>query len=356
MSNDAPIREAADSPQWQSSLRLNEAFYRRAIARLVAPWPHAAALLGWGSDILGYDTEQSSDHGWGPRLQVFVDDRDVAAVREAVDAGLPESFQGWPVRYGWDAVPVQHHVQVTPLRQWLLDNLGLDPRDGLSPLDWLLVPQQRLLGVTRGAVYHDGIGALSEARDLVAWYPRDVWLWLLASQWDRVSQEEAFGGRAAQVGDDIGSRVVAARQVRELMRLCLLLARRYSPYTKWLGSAFGELPDPDGLGVVLRAALDEARYDDRERALARAYELVAGRHNASGLTARADPATRTYYGRPFAVLMAGRFVEATMAAIADETLRALPPIGSVDQFIDSTPVLQSPDLVARLRVLYERRA
>lgn len=69
-------------------------------------------------------------------------------------------------------------------------------------------------------------------RRLLAWYPRDVWLWLLAGQWDRLAQEEAFVGRAAQVGDDLGSRIVAARQVRELMRLCLLLASRYTPYAK----------------------------------------------------------------------------------------------------------------------------
>ncbi|WP_207922548.1 hypothetical protein [Micromonospora sp. KC606] len=33
---------------------------------------------------------------------------------------------------------------------------------------------------------------------------------------------EAFVGRAAEAGDEVGSRVVAARLVREVMRLCLL--------------------------------------------------------------------------------------------------------------------------------------
>jgi hypothetical protein len=39
-----------------------------------------------------------------------------------------------------------------------------------------------------------------------------------------------------------GSAVVAARLVRDLMRLALLLHRRYPPYGKWLGSAFAALP------------------------------------------------------------------------------------------------------------------
>jgi hypothetical protein len=55
------------------------------------------------------------------------------------------------------------------------------------------------------------------------WYPDDVWRWLLAGQWARIGQEEAFVGRTAEAGYELGSRVVAARIVRDLVRLCVLL-------------------------------------------------------------------------------------------------------------------------------------
>lgn len=38
------------------------------------------------------------DHGWGPHLVVFVTEDELASARQAVDAGLPETFAGWPVR------------------------------------------------------------------------------------------------------------------------------------------------------------------------------------------------------------------------------------------------------------------
>lgn len=41
---------------------------------------------------------------------------------------------------------------------------------------WLLAPQQRLLGITAGAVYHDGIGDLSRIRSQLAQFPDDVWI------------------------------------------------------------------------------------------------------------------------------------------------------------------------------------
>ena len=63
---------------------------------------HAGGLMGWGSDVLGFDDERSTDHGWGPRLEIFVDANEVISTRELNDRSLPEAFREWPVRYGWD--------------------------------------------------------------------------------------------------------------------------------------------------------------------------------------------------------------------------------------------------------------
>ncbi|GIH72031.1 hypothetical protein Mth01_42840 [Sphaerimonospora thailandensis] len=94
-----------------------------------------------------------------------------------------------------------------------------------------------------------------------------MWRYLLACQWQRLSQEEAFVGRCAEVGDDLGSALVAGRLVRDLMRLCLLLTRRYAPYAKWLGSAFRQLPIAEKLTPSLRGAVTATDYPVRERHL-----------------------------------------------------------------------------------------
>ncbi len=82
---------------------------------------------------------------------------------------------------------------------------------GISTRDWLVTPQQSLASVTAGAVYHDGLGQLEPVRQALAWYPRDLWLWQLAGQWRRIGQEEPFCGRADEVGDDLGRRVLVGR-------------------------------------------------------------------------------------------------------------------------------------------------
>jgi hypothetical protein len=334
-------------------LELASRFYSEAVRPLLGNRPHSAALLGSGSDVLGFDTERSTDHGWGPRLKLFVGEADVEPIRSAVETGLPETFEGWPTRYGWDDVPVSHHVEVATVGAWLERQLGFDPRRGVTTLDWLTTPQQLLLEVTRGEVFHDGLGELGPAREALAWYPDDVWLWLLACQWRRIDQEEPFVGRTAEVGDELGSRLLAGRLCRDVMRLCFLLERRYAPYAKWLGSAFAQLDAAAEVGPALADALAAPEHRGREEALVRAYEAVARRHNALGITAPSEPTVRHFHSRPFRVLGSGRFVDACLERIEDERLRARPLVGSVDQLADSTDVLGDPLRARQTAAFYD---
>jgi hypothetical protein len=186
----------------------------------------------------------------------------------------------------------------------------------------------------------------------LAWYPDQVWRWLLACQWHRLGQEEAFVARTAEVGDATGSAVIAARLVRDMMRLALLFERQYAPYSKWLGTAFAAVPATDGLPDHLARALAADGAAEREQALADAWTALGHRHNASGLTGPMPVAIGSYHDRPAQVLMADRFTDALMASVSDPVLRGLPPIGAVDQIVDNTDVLTTPALYRRLAALY----
>jgi hypothetical protein len=333
--------------EFTPGLTLAEDFYAEAVAPLLAGIPHSGALLGWGSEVLGLDTERSTDHGWGPRLQIFVERAKVEEAAAAIEAGLPDQFGGWPTRFGWDDRPEVHHVDVAPLGDWLEEQLGCDPQQGLSTAGWLALPQQALLEVTAGAVFHDGLGTLHPLREALAWYPDEVWLWLLACQWRRLDQEEPFVGRTAEVGDELGSRILVARLARDLIRLCFLIERRYAPYSKWLGSAFARLESAATVGPALAGALDAADYMAREAALVEAVEDVASRHNALGVSRSVEATVRPFYGRPFRVLGSARFVEACLERVSDPWLRELPLVGAIDQFVDSTDVLSYPPIARR---------
>jgi hypothetical protein len=330
-------------------LRLAREFYGEEVRPLLlSEYPglcYSAALIGWGSEILGLDSERSTDHNWGPRLQVFLPGDGVqlgGEITAMLAERLPAEFHGYRTAFAFTEDPgggLHHRVQVVGLTAWLEHQVGFGPSHELELLDWLAIPAQRLAEITAGAVFEDGLGELERLRARLAWYPPQVWLYVLACQWQRIAQEEAFPGRCSEAGDELGSAIVAGRLARDLMRLCLLMHRRYPPYSKWLGSAFAGLAEAAAVGPSLAGAIAATGYREREKHLCDAYEATAALHNRLGLTEPLDTGVRDYYDRPYKVLDAGRFSRALLNRVTDPRIRELPLTGAVDQYIDNTDAL-----------------
>ncbi len=334
---------------------------------------HSAALLGAGSEVLGFDTEMSTDQHWGPRLLVFLSAADQArhsqGIHQALAGHLPHSFMSYSTNFTApnpadggvqllqpvEAGPVNHRVEVFAIPQFFKEYLGADLSQEASPVDWLTFEEQRLLGVTAGEVYFDGLvpGALEAARAKFSYYPRDIWLYLLSAQWMKISQEEPFVGRCGSVGDETGSRLVAARLVGALMRLCFLMEKRYAPYNKWFGTAFSRLACAGRFQPLFERVWQAASWQERQEALCPAYELAAGMHNDLGITPPLPAQTSYFHGRPFRVIHGEVFAEAIRQAIQSEAVRSLPAFaGSVNQFVDSVDILSSPELCQRLQGIF----
>jgi hypothetical protein len=165
------------APQFVPGLQLAREFYATVVRPLLeeqfSQVPYAAALLGRGSEVAGFDSPRSTDRDWGPRLQILLPDRDTerhaTALTAMLASRLPESFRGYPVVFPITREPggtARHRVEVTGLGPWLTSQLGFDPRHAVTLLDWLATPAQRLAEFTTGEVFHDGPGELSRARPM----------------------------------------------------------------------------------------------------------------------------------------------------------------------------------------------
>jgi hypothetical protein len=89
-------------------LDLNEMFYQQAVKPVLdVHFPdlaYSAALLGQGSDVLGFDTVQSTDHDWGPRLFLFLAEANLESHRDPIDQvleqNLPAEIHGYSTYFG----------------------------------------------------------------------------------------------------------------------------------------------------------------------------------------------------------------------------------------------------------------
>jgi hypothetical protein len=361
-------------PPFVPGLALAGLYYEETVRPILqAGFPdlvHSAGLIGPGSEVLGFDTEMSTDHNWGLQVQLYLSPEDYARLagdlRETLGQQLPHTFRGYPTHFERvpdepDTVvprqtgtrPINHRVHTVVLHDFVRRYTGIELEREVSLLDWLTVPEQKLRSLVAGAVYHDGLHVLEPMRRKLAYYPHDVWLYLLSAQWQRIGQEEPFVGRAGIVGDEVGSAVIASRLVRDLQRLCLLVERQYAPYPKWFGSAFAQLNCAGRLTPILEAVQRSTGWADREEHLCAAYEIVAAQHNDLGITEPVPATVSPFHGRPFRVIQGEAIARTIWEAIEDEQVRALPyGLGKVDQFIDSTDVLSSTERYRQLAALY----
>ena len=357
-------------------LELSRRFYWQAVRPLLEAHfpelPHAAARIGSGSDVLGFDTPMSMDHDWGPAVHIFLRNQDEAlaqSIREVMAQQLPRTFLGFSTHFGLTGEddgtqwmqeapegPINHHVRPVTLQRFLWQTLRWDISQPLDAIDWLTLPSQALRGVTAGAVHHDGIGELTAMRQKLAWYPRDVWLYLLACGWQRIDQEQHLMPRAGYAGDELGSALMGARLARDVMHLGFLMERQYAPYPKWLGTAFQQLACAGELAPLLWQAQRAASWQERMEALSRCYTTLARRHNGLGITNKQPEDVTQFFDRPFQVISAEKFVKALLKPITDPQVLAITRlglIGSLDQFSDSTDLRSYPGWRLRLRRLLE---
>lgn len=329
---------------------------------------YSTGLIGYGSDVLGYDDEVSRDHMWGPRFYLFLDPADIGqkeAVFDAFSRELPYEYKGYSVNF---SVPdpndngVQHPQfimsgNVNPLifirtfDEFLEEELGTSDLEHLTLSDWLTFSEHRLLSLTAGELFLDGLN-LAGRLDAVRYYPEEVRRYRIASNWDIIASEQAFVKRCADAGDALGSVIVAARIAERLMRLCFLYQKQYAPYSKWFGTAFARLDVPDTLKDALHRALHAADIAEREEQLVCAQALVAALHNESGITSPVEYEIEPYYGRNIKVIFADKFAEAVLETLEGTPLADIPLLDAFSAAGGLSNVSDDKQYYPRIRKLY----
>lgn len=355
-------------------LKLSELFYREAVKPILdLHFPqlrYSAALISTGSEVLGFDTSQSRDHHWGPRLLLFLSKADYRVKQEKISTvlarELPSTFHGYSTHFSEpdeegaqvlieakNGQPINHRVDIFTIESFFQGYLGINSHANINELDWLTLSQQKLRTIGSGRVFHDAL-ELNKIRKKLKYYPKDVWLYLLACQWHRIEQEEPFMARCGGVGDELGSKILAARLIKDVIFLCFLMEKEYAPYSKWLGTAFSKLRCSRRLTPIIEKALSSQDWKERETNLSSLYEEIANMHNILNITEPLPTKISRFHSRPYLVVHADRFMKEIRKKIRSRAIKNIKvDIGSVNQFSDSTDVLCDTRLLKKLKTLYK---
>lgn len=322
-------------------LELNKGFYEDVVKEIIEnAYPelvYSAGLIGFGSDVMGYDTFVSMDHMWGPRLYIFVSkaDNDLYGreIEKLLSKELPYKYNEFSTNYSNPDIEgvssmefiqegeIRHLIWVTDAEGFVSRTIGSNWKGELNNAQWLGACDQSLIELVSGAIYHDGLGTLETMRTYFEFYPEDIVRLKLASLWVAISQEVAFIGRNRDIEDLLSVKMISARLVNTLMRMCFYLEGKYVPYSKWFGHGFRELKCSTDMSELFEEILTCNDMLTIENLLAEVYVIILELHNESGFTDSISVKPSDYHGRPYKVLFADSIIEALISGIEDEKLK-----------------------------------
>ncbi|CAF3306247.1 unnamed protein product [Rotaria socialis] len=363
-------------------LDLSERFFFDIVKPLLDQYypllQYTACCLGPGSDVLRFDSIQSRDHDWGPKFDLFVENEENIDelnsffnknLRKKTVCGYSTQFQPYLEENGRitlintsnDQENTCHGIRIITMKQFFIEYLNWAIDNGEPTLeDWLTFPSQHLLTIARGRVFHHSDNMnIEHIRSRLAYYPNDIWLYLMGCCWQRIGQEEHLMGRAGQANDELGSSLIANRLIRDIMRLIFLLEKQFFPYPKWFGTGFRQLTTyGSDFESILRQVQLANTWQQREYHLSIVYQHLANITKERLFNKIENPKDTItteisqFHNRPFQVINGGSIADVIFNQIENNHIRQLPKIGSIDLFADSTDVMVT-ELRLKMKKIFE---
>ena len=224
----------------------------------------AFGVFGYGSEALRLDDELSRDHHWGLRIDALMPDAVFQQQRDemmrVLAEKLPHSYQGHSLREGLapDGLPA-----------FLTRTVGID-RAPVTAEEWLAIPEEDIIHIINGEVWHDPAGEFSGLRaHFAAYYPEPVRLRRIA-HWCRFYSGMGTYAlmRAILRNDDFYATTRFSNAIRLGVQLAFLLDKEYFPYDKWLMAHFARLPRMYArLGALVEEAVQLSTGWERKLAI-----------------------------------------------------------------------------------------
>jgi hypothetical protein len=247
----------------QSIIEISREFFDEIVLPILqAEFPEETAqmafgVFGYGSEVLRLDDDYSRDHHWGLRINALMPEAlfrtRAEPLMQTLSTRLPATFRGYSLREGYTK---WGGLELDSLETYLRRTIGIDHAP-VSYAEWLSLPEEDIIHVVEGQVWHDPSGQFSAVREtLSAYYPEPVRLRRIAHWCRYFSGMGSYALKRAILRDnELYATITFARAIRLGVQLAFLIDRRFYPYDKWLLAFFARLPR---MADRIRPIVDEA--------------------------------------------------------------------------------------------------
>ena len=189
------------------------------------------ALVGVGSECLGFDDEISEDHDFSSRCQLFLDDSDYKTYKSDLESSLKIFCK--------DLESLTSNLKDINVEIMSIPNFykyyTLFENGPKTESEYRKVPMDLLCVATNGKVFLDNLGKFSEIRNrLLNFYPEDIRLKKIAFQLNKMAQSGQYNySRMIKRGDTVAANIAQGEFVKHYLEFVHLLNKKYMPFYKW---------------------------------------------------------------------------------------------------------------------------
>ena len=201
-------------------------------------------VFGLGSEALGLDDELSRDHHWGIRIDALMPADIFNTKREemlqVLAANIPATFQGHEMG---EALVAGTGIAPDILSGFLVRTIGIDHPPETHE-EWLNIPEEDIVHVINGEVWHDPVGDFTTIRrSFEEYYPEPVRLRRIAHWCRYYSGMGTYAlKRAILRNNELFAAISFGKAIRWGIQLAFMIEKQYFPYDKWLLAFFKRLP------------------------------------------------------------------------------------------------------------------
>lgn len=206
------------------------------------------ALVGTGSECLGFDDSTSEDHDFSSRCQLFLNKDDYNLYQENLNKVFKIFLSSLKEKLITENNLIKNIAENMNLEIISISDFykyyTLFENGPRTIYEYRKVPMDLLCVATNGKVFMDNLGEFSKIRNrLLEFYPEDIRLKKIAFQLNKMAQSGQYNyNRMLKRDDIVASNIAQAEFVNHYLNLVHLLNRKYMPFYKWAYKSASTLP------------------------------------------------------------------------------------------------------------------
>lgn len=188
----------------------------------------SAGLAGYGSECYGFDDDYSRDHDFTTMPCIWLKSEDYKKYGKEINERLAKQVcEKNKTIWSYD------RRGVLDIDNFIFTFLGSN-RGPNKEEEFLNIPEYLLSSFTNGKIFIDELGIITEVRDKVKYYPKDVRYHKIAVRCMLASREGLYNyERCVKRNDIVSSNQALSKFIEQSIELYFLIHKKYCPYYKW---------------------------------------------------------------------------------------------------------------------------